>query len=149
MAGRLKPVSEAEVHREVAVTKEGTSIVETKAVPMNESGSAAVHMSRAGDKMQQFQEIIGNIVTKALQANNKSLGMEVSNQVSDSVLKEMDYLLRLKDEREEERYKRLDETIRCYQRNRQEIAAAEEKERNTKKKKGFIGRKRKYSSDLL
>lgn len=81
----------------------------------------------ANDKMEQFQMILGNIVTKALEENNSSLGQAVSNQVSDSVIKQMDYLLRLKEEREEDRFKRLDETIRNYQRSKKEIAAASEK----------------------
>lgn len=37
---------------------------------------------------------------------------ELSYKVSDKVIKEMDYLLRMKEDAEEERYKRLDETIR-------------------------------------
>ena len=79
------------------------------------------------NKMEQFQLILGNIVAKALQENNDTLVKSVSTQVSDSVIKQMDYLLRMQEEHEEERYKRLDETIRNYQLAKKEIAAANHK----------------------
>lgn len=70
-------------------------------------------------KMEQFQEILGNIVTKAIIENNELLGSSISSNVSTSVIKEIDYLLRVKEEREEERYKKLDESIRtCQQKAR-------------------------------
>lgn len=89
------------------------------------------------DKMEQFRMILGGIVSQALESNNEALGKEVSSRVSDSVIKEMDYLLRLKEEREEERYKKFDEVLRNYQRGNKEAAAAVEK------KKHFFRRKRK------
>lgn len=78
-------------------------------------------------KMEQFEKIIGDIVAKALRDNNAALGKDVSDRISDNVLKEMDYLMRLRDEHEEERFKQLDETIRNYQQTRKEVAAAKEK----------------------
>lgn len=78
-------------------------------------------------KMEQFQMIISNIVANALKENNDALGKNVSDRVSDNVIKEMDYLMRVRDEQEEDRFKRLDETIRNYQLSRKEVAASEEK----------------------
>jgi hypothetical protein len=43
------------------------------------------------------------------------LGKEVSGCVSQTVLKEMNYLMRMQDEKEEERYKKLDEVMRSRQ----------------------------------
>lgn len=76
------------------------------------------------NKMQQFQMILGNIVVNAVEKNNETLSSEVSQKVSESVIKEMDYLLRLKEEREEERFKKIDELIRNYQRNSKEPVAS-------------------------
>ena len=81
------------------------------------------------NKMEQFQLILGNIVTKALQENNDALGKSVSTQVSDSVIKQMDYLMRMQEEQEEERYKKLDETIRNYQLAKKEAAATDNRRR--------------------
>lgn len=53
--------------------------------------------------------------------------------MSDNVLKEMDYLMRVREEREDERFKKLDETIRLTQRSRKEAAAARVEARRLKK----------------
>ena len=79
------------------------------------------------DKIEQFRIILGGIVSRAIEDNNEVLGKEVSSRVSDSVIKEMDYLLRLKEEREEERYKKFDEILRSYQKGNKEAAVTVEK----------------------
>lgn len=85
-------------------------------------------------RMEQFKKILGECIGEALKENTPVLGKEVSSRVSDNVIKEMDYLFRVRDEQEEDRYKKLDETIRNYQKTRQEIAASKTEE---KKKKGI------------
>ncbi len=74
----------------------------------------------ANDKMQQFEEIIGNIVTKVLRDNNIILSDEIGDRVSDKLVKELDYHMRVREELEEERYKKLDETIRNCQKEQRE-----------------------------
>lgn len=66
-------------------------------------------------KMEQFQAIMDKVVAKALKASTVDLGKEVSGSVSETVLKEMNYLIRTQDEREEERFKKLDEAVRLRQ----------------------------------
>ncbi len=89
-----------------------------------------------GDKMEQFKAIIGGIVTQSLRENNEVIGDGLSKQVSEKVIKEMDYLLRMKEEAEEDRYKRLDETIRnCQRSNKEAAAASAEKGRKIKSRR--------------
>lgn len=78
------------------------------------------------DKMGQFKIIMNNLIVHAIKENNSDLSISVSGAVSESVIKEMDYLLRLKEEREEERYKKFDETLRDFQKGRLEMAATRE-----------------------
>lgn len=96
-------------------------------------------------KMEQFQEIMTKIVGKALEANNRSLSGAISNEVSDKVservIKQMDYVMRENEERQEERFRKLDEVLRQRQRANAEAAAAEEGKR--KKKKKLFGAKTK------
>jgi DNA-binding transcriptional MerR regulator len=87
-------------------------------------------------KMEQFQMILGNIVTAALLENNKNLSKELSQDISDSVIKEMDYLLRMKEEKEEERFKKFDEMVRGLQRDNKMAAM-----RQTEKKKKLFGKR--------
>lgn len=76
-------------------------------------------------KMEQFQAIMDKIVSKALKESTSGLGRELSDNVSQNVLKGMDYLMRVQDEKEEERYKRLDEVMR----SRQKMSRKERKEK--------------------
>lgn len=87
------------------------------------------------DKMEQFKAIISGIVAQTLRENNVLLGQEISHTVGDKVIKEMDYLLRVKEEAEEERYKKLDETIRSCQKSNKEAAAGKESKFRKKRKK--------------
>lgn len=92
------------------------------------------------DKLEQFQEIMNKVVIKALKESAADLGKDLSNDVSENVLKGMDYLMRVQDDRAEERYKKLDEMMRSKQKasrkERRKKAKAEKLLlKDTKKKK--------------
>ena len=91
------------------------------------------------EKMQQFQCIMSRLISEALEDHTERMGVEIGSQVSDQVIKEMDYLLRMKEEREDERFRRLDETIRSSQKARKERAIFGEEE---KKKRRFFRQKK-------
>ena len=91
------------------------------------------------EKMQQFQCIMSRLISEALEDHTEKMGQEISTQVSGHVIKEMDYLLRMKEEREDERFKRLDEAIRSSQKARKERALLKKEE---KKKRSFFGMKK-------
>lgn len=67
------------------------------------------------DKMQQFQSIMTQIIQNAMEESNKKLSKEISKEVTTSVVKEVDYQFRMREEREEEHYRKLDEAIRSCQ----------------------------------
>ncbi|MBO8463495.1 MAG: MerR family transcriptional regulator [Firmicutes bacterium] len=95
-------------------------------------------------KLDQFQLVMNKIIANALLDNNLLLGQAISEQVSERVVKEIDYQFRVKEEMEEQRFKKLDETIRSRQQARLEAAVALEKVQNPKKKKRkrFFSKKR-------
>ena len=64
------------------------------------------------DKMAQFTELMTEIVGKALAANNEELGQSISEEVGKQVIKEMNYLMREREEAEEDRFRRLDAAMR-------------------------------------
>ncbi|MBO5247247.1 MAG: MerR family transcriptional regulator [Eubacterium sp.] len=66
------------------------------------------------ERMEQFQQMMTEIVRNAMSDNNKDLSHEIGTEVGDRVLKEMNYLMRVQDEQEEERFRKLDEAIRNY-----------------------------------
>ena len=64
------------------------------------------------DKMSQFTDLMTQIVGKAIAANNSELSRNISEDVGEQVIKEMNYLMREREEAEEERFHRLDIAIR-------------------------------------
>lgn len=93
------------------------------------------------DKMQQFEDIMGRIVGKALREQAENLGDAMGNHLCNKMLREVDELMVEQEEREEARYKRLDEAIRNVQKARQEIAVS--KDGGRKKSLFFRKNKRK------
>ena len=87
---------------------------------------------------KQFEQILGNIFTKSLSMNNQKLGDDivarVTENVSTKVIKEMDYFMRVREEAEDERFKKLDETIRGIQKCNKEAAAHKEKKGKNRKR---------------
>lgn len=102
--------------------------------------SADTAENARAEKMEQFQCIMSRLIAEALEDHTEKMGQDIGTRVSDQVIKEMDYLLRMKEEREEERFKRLDESIRISQKARKERAGLERKEE--KKKRSFFRQKK-------
>lgn len=57
------------------------------------------------DKFQQFEEIMTSLFRQTLKENNE----ELENRISDSVLQGMDMRIQMREEKEEERFRRLDQ----------------------------------------
>lgn len=64
------------------------------------------------ERMQQFQELMNDIVGHAIALNNEELSQQLGIVVQERVIKEMDYLVREQDAAQEARYKKLDAAIR-------------------------------------
>ena len=92
------------------------------AIHQNEATALAQHE----EKMQQFEEIMGRIVGKALREQAENLGDAMGNHLCNKMLREVDELMVEQEQREEERYKKLDEAIRSTQKARQEIAVSKD-----------------------
>ena len=126
--------------------KAGKAGAETESEETGLEAAVPVQSVQATDitseKMVQLQGIMNHIIGQAMEANIERISREITKEVSenvtetisenvsenvtDRVMKEVEYLLRVNDEKEEERFKQLDETIRAYQKNgrgRSEAAA--------------------------
>lgn len=96
------------------------------------------------EKMQQFQMILGNIVAQAIQNNNDSLSKNIGDNVSERVLKQINCVAKEQEEREEERFKKLDESIRNVQQGKKEGGKEKTAEEHKKKeKRKFFSKKKK------
>lgn len=106
-------------------------------VPEMEQGNVPPAIVRepeppASDKLEQFQLILGKVVSQAIRENQQEMGKELSHQVSTQIVKEMDYLFRLQEEREETHYKKLDELIRSSQKQRKLLALGKKREKKAR-----------------
>ena len=91
------------------------------------------------DRFQQFETIMTSLFRQTLKENNE----ELENRISDSVIHGMDVLMQLKEEKEEERFRRLDETIRIHQKKAEPLVAAAQRARTFSR---LFRRKKKYRS---
>ncbi len=114
-------------------TQKGDSMVEREARELMRADQHAANLQpQTSDRMGQFRMIMKDIMSDVLKENNVELSDTVSMNVTNGVIKEMDYLLRVKEEREEERYKQFDKILREYQHSRAHSAASKEKKRKHK-----------------
>lgn len=111
----------------------GTSLAQVK--------SAAMPVLSNEEKMEQFQQIMNLIIGRALEVNNEKLSQDVSCLVNEKLRSELEYLLRVSDEKDEERFRQLDETIRAYQKDGRAEAAAAKVPFFKRKKFGRSGKK--------
>ena len=85
------------------------------------------------DKLAGFESIMETIFRQTLQENNQ----ELEDRISDSVLRGMDVLMQIREEKEEARYRQLDESIRAHQKKRKMVAAAREETEEEPRKRKF------------
>lgn len=111
-----------------------------------EPSIAPVLHTSSEERIQQFQIILTEIIANAVRQNNQELEQNIENRINSTVLKHVDELIRTNEEREEARFKKLDETIRAVQKERMETAATSEfssYEKPVKKKRSLFGKRKK------
>ena len=105
---------------------------------MKSDGVSVVAME---EKMEQFQQIMNLIIGRALEVKNEKLSQDISCLVNEKMGKELEFLLQASDEKEEERFRQLDETLRAYQKGGQAEAAAAKVPFFKRRKFGRSGKK--------
>lgn len=83
-----------------------------------ENEFAAITVEQREDGMRLLQEGMTKWLEELLRKNNEQLTHKIEDGVSDRMARELRFLFRQQEEREEERYRRLDRTIREYQQAR-------------------------------
>lgn len=86
-----------------------------------------VNQLSAEERMAQFRELMSDIVGHAIAQNNEELSLSISQEVRETLLKEMNYLFREQEDAEEERYKKLDAAIRGKLRKKHSLFSKKEK----------------------
>lgn len=89
----------------------------------------------AEERMDQFRELMSDIVGHAIAQNNEELSQTIGQEVQERVLKEMDYLVREQEDAAEERFKKLDAAIRGSVHKKRSFFAKEKAAKAPKEKK--------------
>lgn len=76
------------------------------------------------EKMEQFQQIMNRILSTAIQENNELIGKTAGEHAANAVVTQISGMTKEQEARAEERYQKLDQTLREIQRARMEAAAA-------------------------
>lgn len=113
--------------RDAAVSDISTSLKEEVPTPIN--------------RLSQFRSIMNDIVASAVESNNCKLIEEMNQCLTTSVTREIDLLLRLREEKEEERFRSIDRLIRERQNSVSQVAAGREKQKKTYRRDSKFFRK--------
>ena len=97
---------------------------EEESTAMVAAGEGMPLSASAEEKMAQFQQMMNLIIGRALEVNNEKLSQDISCLVKERLAGGLELLLKDSDQKEEERFRMLDETIRSFQKSGQEEAAA-------------------------
>lgn len=114
VANTLDAAADAAVDAAKAKSEESTAVAAPKMRPPANTGKGESPQSILDntDKMAQFTDLMTQIVGQALAANNQQLSKNIGAEVGEQVIKEMNYLMREREEAEEERFRKLDDAIR-------------------------------------
>ncbi|MDE7211699.1 MAG: helix-turn-helix domain-containing protein [Lachnospiraceae bacterium] len=88
----------------------------------NEPEGTPVPVSDNAERMRQFRRIMNEIIMDVMRENNK----ELTENITASVSKEMEYHMRKREMMQEEHFKQLDRTLREYQMGQKQAAVAKE-----------------------
>lgn len=133
---QLKPVKQVVVEE---IKGEGPNGLEDKLARVAEKEEANKASEESNElkivdfKTAQLQTMMNKIVANALNENKDIITSSIKSELTSDVMRQFDTVMREKEEKEEERYRKLDETIRNLQRSNEEVAA-------TRVKKGLFGR---------
>ncbi len=85
-------------------------------------------------KMAQLQAVMNKLVANALRENKEIITTSIKAEITEDVMRQFDTVMREKEEKEEARFRKLDECLRQIQKANEEVAA-------TKVRKKFGWRK--------
>lgn len=80
-------------------------------------------------KQAQLQAVMNKVVANAFRENKEMLMQSIKEEVTADVMRQFDTVMREKEEREEARYRKLDDVLRQIQQANQEVAATKTKRR--------------------
>ena len=130
------------LHHDGEISETGANGMVASATPTDKRPYPMYPERTSQERMDEFRELMSNIVGKAIALNNEELSQQISTEVQETILKEMNYLMREQDSQQEERYKKLDMAIRGNIRRKGLFSKKEKPPKAEKIKKSKSGKTR-------
>lgn len=130
----LKEISEQYIQHDHPAASDHT----TQVIPYP---APAADIAPQQDKLYQFKKILGQIMQETFKRQSEEFTTTISKDISVRINKELDFLFRERDNASEERFRKLDETIRAVQNARKETAATELEEIHQKRRRHRKGKR--------
>lgn len=124
-------------------TKETKDQTKTEIVPVKPSMLTVSNE----EKMAQFQHIMKKVLADAIRENKELIGKTAGEHAADACVSKFKGMTKEQEERAEERYRKLDETLREIQRARAEAAATNSHPMDRRKQKR-LKRKEEQSTQI-
>ncbi len=93
------------------------------------AGAKTMPIAEAESNFYRMYSGFGGAIMEVLSQNNQALLEQMDERISNRILKEMNFLFRERENLEEERYRKLDRTIRECQVSRQRFSLEEERKK--------------------
>lgn len=119
---RRKQITEKQVKKDNQIA--AVAMSETDKEQENEMISVHQRALTNEEKMEQFQQIMNRILSNAIQENNELIGKTAGEHAANAVVTQFQGMTKEQEQRAEERYRKLDQTLREIQQARLEAAAA-------------------------
>ena len=121
--------------------KQGYGLRTIRMMIGNEKKELPEEANQSG-KMEQFKEIMGEIISKALKENVNEIGKSIQAGLNSGIRNEIEVQLNIKEEKDEERFRKLDEAIRSKQMNKWKKMRIKDEQNEKNRKTGMLKRRK-------
>ncbi len=131
-----KNIKEKNIHRveertdvEDVAEEEQISLGQKQATSLEEKQSTNDDYKVVDFKVAQMQAVMNKIVANALRENKEIITTSIKSEITEDVMRQFDTVMREKEEKEEARFRKLDEVLRQIQKANEEVAATKMRKR--------------------
>ncbi len=121
-------IKEKNIHR-VEERAGVDDVAEEEQISLEEKQSTSDDYKVVDFKVAQMQAVMNKIVANALRENKEIITTSIKSEITEDVMRQFDTVMREKEEKEEARFRKLDEVLRQIQKANEEVAATKMRKR--------------------
>lgn len=121
-------IKEKNIHR-VEERADVDDVAEEEQISLEEKQATSDDYKVVDFKVAQMQAVMNKIVANALRGNKEIITTSIKSEITEDVMRQFDTVMREKEEKEEARFRKLDEVLRQIQKANEEVAATKMRKR--------------------